>query len=298
MILGSRILYYVFIIPFSIMPMWYLHFMSTCSYFLLYHVFGYRKAVIRRNLKNALPHLNEAERKKVERKFYAHLCDLIVESIKFFTISEKSVRKRMVIENPEVIDRFYDEGKNVIMVGGHYNSWEMYALAMPIYHKHRGIGIYKPLSNKFFDEKIRKTRERFGIKMIPMKATARYFEDHDSKEKYGFIFASDQSPGNPRKAYWMEFLSQDTGVQFGVEKYAKKYNLPVVYGDIIKTRRSHYRVTYRVICEDPSKAGYGEITETHTRALESIILKQPEYWLWSHKRWKHKRPETLDVTAP
>lgn len=198
----------------------------------------------------------------------------------------------MIIENPEVVDKYHDQGKNVIMVGGHYNSWELFALGMPIRHKHIGIGIYKPLSNKFFDKKVRGSRERFGLRMIPMKETGKYFAADDDKEKYSFILASDQSPGNPQKAYWMEFLNQDTGVLFGAEKYAKQYNLPVVYGDILKVKRGYYKVRYQVLFEDVQGLPYGAITESHTRALERVILEQPQYWLWSHRRWKHKRPES------
>ena len=146
--------------------------------------------------------------------------------------------------------------------------------------------------NKFMDVKMRKTRGKFGLDLIPMKLTKKYFDERSSTPR-AIIFAADQSPSNSKKSYWTTFLNQDTAVQFGVEKYAKEDNWPVIYGEIRKVKRGDYEVKYEVICENPSEMQYGEITELHTKALEKSILKAPEYWLWSHRRWKHKRPKDV-----
>lgn len=230
----------------------------------------------------------------MEKRFYAHLCDVIFESLKNFSITEKMVRERMVIENPEVVDKFTEQGRHVIIAGGHYNNWELYALAMPIYHKAKGVAIYKKLHDPFFDRKMRLSREKYGLKMIPMREAKENFEDTRSDTGCAFILGGDQSPKRPESAYWMEFLNQDTGVLFGAEKYAKQYDLPVIYGEITKVKRGYFTVRYSELLDSPGAFGYGKITEAHTRALEATILKDPAYWLWSHKRWKHKRPKNLD----
>ena len=289
--MGSKIVYYIFIIPLSILPLWVLHGISSFFYVIIYFVFGYRKKVIRPNLERSLPHLSKKEVRRVERQFYQHFCDIVVESLKNFTISEKQVKKRFVIHNADIADRFYDQGRDVIIAGGHYNAWELYALAMPLFHKHTGVGIYKPLSNPFFDKKMRKSRERFGLKLLSMKDSTRHFAGTEDNTIRAFIMGGDQSPSNPEKAYWMTFLNQDTGVLFGTEKYAKTYNIPVLFGKATKVKRGHYSLTYELLFDEPSTQEYGVITERHTKTLEKQILDKPQFWLWSHRRWKHKRPK-------
>ncbi|MDC3336267.1 lysophospholipid acyltransferase family protein [Flavobacteriales bacterium] len=289
----NKVIYYILIVPISILPIWFLHGISSFMYVVIYFVFGYRKKVIRGNLERSFPKFSNKQIRKIERKFYQHFCDIIIESLKNFSISKKSTKKRFVIENPEVVDRFAKEGRDVIIAGGHYNAWELFALAMPLYHQHQGVGIYKPLSNQFFDMKLRLSREQFGLKLISMKESARYFANPDESNRRAFILGGDQSPSNPKNAYWMNFLNQDTGVLFGTEKYAKEHNLPVIFGMASKVKRGHYSLTYKVLFENPQEAPYGKITEAHTQALEKQIVENPQYWLWSHRRWKHKRPSDL-----
>lgn len=290
---ANKLIYYILILPISILPMRILHGISTLMYLIIYFILGYRKKVIRGNLERSLPKLSVKELRKVERKFYQHFCDIIIESLKNFTISKKNAKKRFIIENPEVVDRFAQEGKDVIIAGGHYNSWELYALTMPMYHQHQGIGVYKPLSSAFFDKKMRSSREQFGLKLIPMKESAWYFANPDKQIRRAYILGGDQSPSNPNNAYWMNFLNQDTGVLFGTEKYAKQHDLPVIFGLATKIKRGYYSLTYKVLIEEPKEASYGKITEDHTKTLEKQILDLPQYWLWSHRRWKHKRPSDL-----
>lgn len=288
--LGTKIAYYAFILPLSILPFPILYGLSSFFFLIVYYVIGYRKTVVRTNMAHALPHLSEKERRKAERKFYAHLCDLGIESLKFFTISEKQVRKRLQIENPELVDQFAKEGRSVVMAGGHYNSWELYALGMPFYHQHKAIALYKPISNKFFNQKMKATRERFGMTMVAMEDSGTYFGRKD--EAYAFILATDQSPSNPERAFWMDFLHQDTAMLRGTETYARRFDMPVIYGDIHKIKRGHYKVVYREVTINSRATNSGEITIAYNRMLEQTIINNPPYWLWSHKRWKHKRPIT------
>jgi len=287
--MASKILFYLIILPISILPYPVIYLLSDLLYFILFKIVGYRTEVVLKNIKNSFPEKDAKEQKAIMAKFYKHLCDLIVESIKGFTISEKQLRKRLIVTNPEVADQYANKGQGVIFVGGHINNWEICAQAVPFYSEHECIGIYKPLSNAFFDHKMKTTREKYGLKLVSMKQTKKSF-DKGGKPK-AIIFGSDQSPSNPKRAYWLKFLNQDTGVLYGVEKYAKEYNWPVIYVTIYKTKRGHYEVEYKLITDTPLDTSYGEITTSFTKAIENDIIAHPQYWLWSHRRWKHKKPK-------
>ncbi|MDQ3047830.1 MAG: lysophospholipid acyltransferase family protein [Bacteroidota bacterium] len=247
------------------------------------------KKIVLGNIQRSFPEKTPEEQLEICKKFYRHFCDLILESLKTFTIPEKEVKKRVVCKNPVVINRYFDEGRSVIIAGGHYNNWEIFAVGVDSLIKHQTIGIYKPLSNKYFDEKMRSTRSKYGLKMIATKIVKQVL-DKEASNRSATIFAIDQSPSNPNNSYWMKFLNQDTAVLFGTEKYAKEYDLPVLYGRINKEKRGHYSFEFFPITDHPKETAYGEITEKITTALEEDIIRIPQYWLWSHRRWKHKRP--------
>jgi KDO2-lipid IV(A) lauroyltransferase len=252
-------------------------------------VVGYRKKVVFNNLRNSFPGKSEAELTKLMKLFYHHFADLLVESLAMFTISEKEATRRMKFNNPEILDKYFEQGRSVILAGGHFNNWELFAVAVDGSLKHATVALYKPLQNKFFDKKMRDTRGKYGLKMMSIKEVKDVFNDIDKKPT-AIIFATDQSPSNANKGYWMEFLNQDTPVLFGTEKYAIEYNCPVIYGTINKVKRGYYELDLKLITENPRECAHGEITEQHTRLLEKDIRKAPQFWLWSHRRWKHKRP--------
>ncbi|MBT3571027.1 MAG: lysophospholipid acyltransferase family protein [Flavobacteriales bacterium] len=283
----TKIFYYILILPISLLPYPLLYLLSDIIFLIMYRVIGYRKEVVFTNLKNSFPNKSKQELKKIMSDFYRHLCDIIMESVKGFTISEKQLRKRLIIKNPEFSNYFADKGQSIIFVGGHYNNWEICAQAFAMYSNHKCIGIYKPLSNAFINEKIYTSRSKYGMHLISMKQTKKSFEDGD--EPKAIVFGSDQNPANPKRAHWMQFLNQDTSVLFGVERYAKEYNWPVVFVSISKVKRGHYEVEYSLITDKPTEHPHGKITEDFTKRLEQDIINQPQYWLWSHKRWKHKR---------
>lgn len=290
----SALLYYLLIVPLSYLPFWVLYRLSDLTYFILYRLIGYRKAVVRNNLKGSFPEKSKAELRSIEARFYAHLCDLIVESIKAFSISEKAISRRMKHQNIELINAFYAQGKQVVMVGGHYGNWELYAISIGLELKYYPIALFTPLKNKFFNEKITGSRSKYGLAMLPITDIKRRLKEK-SKELFAVIFAADQSPRKSQKAYWLQFLNRETGVQFGTEKFAVDYKAAVVFGNIYKIKRGHYEVRYELICENATQVPYGFITQQHTQKLEKIIREQPEYWLWSHKRWKHIRPEGAEL---
>ena len=283
----TKFFYYLLILPISLLPYPILYLISDVVFVLMYRVIGYRKEVVFTNLKNSFPNKSEKELKQIMSGFYKHLCDIILESIKGFTISEKQLRKRLVVKNPEFSNYFANKGQSIIFVGGHYNNWEICAQAFAMYSNHECIGIYKPLSNAFINDKIHTSRSKYGMHLISMKQTKKSFEE-GGKAK-AIVFGSDQNPANPKRAHWVQFLNQDTGVLFGVERYAKEYDWPVVFVSISKVKRGHYEVEYSLITDKPTEQPHGKITEDFTKRLEQDIINQPQYWLWSHKRWKHKR---------
>lgn len=283
----SRIFYYFIIIPISLLPHRFLYIISDILYLLMFRILSYRKVVVFENLKNSFPKRSKDDLKTIMSKFYHHLCDLIVESLKGFTISENELKKRLIVRNPELANTYAEKGQSIILVGAHYNNWEIVAQTLGIYSKHKCIGIYKPLSNKFLNKKIYESRSKFGMGLVSMKKSKSSFID-DGIPK-AVIFGSDQNPSNPKKAYWLKFLNQDTGVLFGAEKYSKDNNWPVIYVTINKIKRGFYEVVYSLVTENPKKEPYGKITKDFTKLIENDIVNNPQYWLWSHKRWKHKR---------
>ena len=213
----NNILYYILILPISYLPKNLLYGLSNISYLILGRVIKYRNHIITTNLKNSFPNKPNSALIEIKQSFYKHFCDLIFESLKGFTISKKNIENRIKINNQDLLNSFAENGKDVILIGGHYNNWEMTAQRMPLVSKHDLFAIYKPLKNKFYDKKMRNSREKFGLKMIPMKNTKDYFYNKTDNPR-AIIFGSDQSPSNSKNAHWINFLNQDTGFLFGAEK--------------------------------------------------------------------------------
>ncbi len=256
----------------------------------LYHIIRYRRQVVRTNLMNSFPEKSLQEIKRIEKKFYVHLCDLVVEAIKMFSITEKEISERFTAENTEVVNDLLPFGKNIVLAGGHLNSWEYLALFGNRLTKFRMGGVYKALANPFFEKKMRAARGKFGTLLIPTTSVYDFF-DQQHDEPVVMIFATDQSPPRPHKAYWTTFLNQETGVQTGAERFARKHEMPVVYGALMKRKRGFYTIIFEPICKHPDELPEpNAILEKATRLLEKRIREQPEYWLWSHRRWKHKNP--------
>lgn len=286
----SALLYYLVLLPVSLLPFPLLYGLSDGLFILLWYLLPYRKKIVLQNLRNSFPEKSEREIRAIARDFYAHLCDLIVESLKTFTASPATIRKRVNLVNPELLEHYYKLNKSLILVTGHHANWEWPAITLPFHSSHTATGIYKQLSNPYFDLRLRRTRAKFGLKLMSTREVAEFFEAHQSDCcTYGFI--NDQSPSKPSKGYWTRFLNQDTCVLLGAENYAMKYDFPVLYGMITKTGRGKYRLEYKLISEHPATEPRFAITEACVRINESIIRSQPQYWLWSHRRWKHKKED-------
>jgi KDO2-lipid IV(A) lauroyltransferase len=285
----SKILYYGIAIPISYLPFRVLYSFADMLYYLIYYVIGYRKTVVRKNLKNSFPKLYDKELLRIEKAFYRHFADFLVESVKSFTISNKEILKRCAILNPEVVQKYYDEGRSVMVLCGHYNNWEYYAVGLAQQMQHKVLAAYQPLKNEFFNDVILKSRQRHGVKMMSMKEVPRKLA-RNTKSPTMSIMVNDQSPHTPKKAYWNTFLNQSTGWMTGTERLAAKLDQAVLFGCIRKRKRGFYEVTFYPISEHPQEEDGGCILDQHTKYLEMVIAENPEYWLWSHKRWKHKQP--------
>lgn len=287
--LFSPLIYYLILWPLSRMSFGLLHLHSSAMYVVLYYVIGYRKKVVNENLARSFPEKTDAERKAIAKEFYRHLCDVFLEGVKAFNISKDELRKHLVCKNPELIRKYYDEGKDVVITVGHYGSWELFLTGINLYIRHRAVVIYQPLANVYLDKKLREKRSEYRTMMLPTKEVKAFFAS-PRKELCATVFAIDQSPPHPDRCYWMNFLNQETGVLFGAEKYAKEYDMPVVYARIRREKRAYYSIEFVDVSAQPRETAHGTITEKVTRLLENDIIETPAYWLWSHKRWKHKRP--------
>ena len=287
----SRLIYLFILKPLSLLPLEKLYYLSNFIFFLIYYLFGYRKKVVLDNLRRSFPEKDENEIHQLAKKFYVHLADLVVESIKLFSISKEEIISRYKFINPELLDRYYDQKKSLIIAGSHYNNWEMAAVGLNTQMKHQAAGIYTPMTNPYFERIFRKSRGKYGIVLVRKNEVKEFFNTYRD-QLTATVFAVDQSPSlHTKRVYWTNFLNQDTPVMFGTEKYAKSLNFPVLFVSVTKVRRGFYEVFFEVLVEDPKSCKHGEITELHTRYLEKIINKNPEYWLWTHKRWKRKRSD-------
>jgi KDO2-lipid IV(A) lauroyltransferase len=250
--------------------------------------------VVRGNLVRSFPDKNISEIQEIEKKFYRHLGDIFLESLKLFSISEKQLRKRFVKRNPEVMNHFYEEGKSVIVVASHYNNWEMAGTSFSFDTKHTILGIYNPFRNKFFDKITVQSRSKFGAILTPMNLVLRYMARY-KQEVSATVFGLDQNPSSHKNIYWIPFLNQETPWFVGAERYARKFNYPVIYAHFIKVKRGYFEMEFEVMEENPGQTKEQEITNKYVRHLERIIREQPEYWLWTHRRWKRKREAIPDA---
>jgi KDO2-lipid IV(A) lauroyltransferase len=271
----------------SLLPHWVLYRLSDFNFFFIYYVFGYRKKVVYENLKNSFPEKSHEELKEIEKKFFHHLTDVIMETVKEFSISRKSIKKRFKFENPEVFQQHYDNGKSVMMTMGHYGNWE-YGVTAPLWVPQECWAVYGKIENPVFDKYLVRTRERFGYTLFPMEETYNVMLEHKQGDKL-YMFMADQRPHHAKIKHWLPFLNQETPVHKGAEKLSKMMDLAVVFIDIQKVKLGYYEITDHTLYENPKETAENEITEKYFEILEKVIRKNPEYWLWSHKRWKYKR---------
>jgi KDO2-lipid IV(A) lauroyltransferase len=276
----------------ALLPFGVLYVLSDILCFFVYRVAGYRLKVVRKNLEAGFPGKTDRERLILEREFYRHFCDYFVETLKLLHISDKEMRKRMKFENVEQIKELMKDGNSVLMFLGHYCNWEwITSLNMDFKDGDKVVGeIYKPLKNKAMNDLFLRIRSRFGSRAIAKQDTLRVIVKLRREGKQTLTgFMADQVPSWKNIHYWTTFLNQDTPVFTGVERIARQTGFAVVYLDVEKTGRGYYRATVRLVTDKPAEEPENMITETYIRAMEKTILRNPAYWLWTHKRWKRTR---------
>lgn len=261
-------------------------------YLLLRTIIPYRKKVVLANLENSFPDYSEKEIKRVKIKFYGFFTDLFAESVKNLFISRKNLSKRMTVRNPEVIEQFYDQGKSVILLSSHFNNWEFLITAQSLLFRFQAVGIGSPLSNKYWDKKITQRRERFGMKVVHAINYKEELKKLSGKPSATLVLG-DQSPGKAENCYWTKFLNQETAFYFGAEYMANEFDMPVISGIIHRVGRGKYELELKLITAKPRMEKYGFITQSYISDLEEAIIQEPQYWLWSHKRWKKEIPANL-----
>ncbi len=268
------------------LPMPVLYLISDAMAFLACDVFKYRKRVVMKNICRALPGRSDEEYKKIIKDFYRGFADVLVESFKMLGMGNEFIRKRIRLENPEVLQYLKDKNRGFIAVGGHFGNWEWLGVGMHQLTGMKSVVTYKPLSSKLMDKLMKQIRSENGTMLVTMANTYRIVLQ--SKEPLGVLLVADQSP-DPRTAIWVDFLGLETAWFSGPEKISKGTNSPLVFFALEREKRGYYKLRIDILHEHPAEAEEQELTRLHVKALEKLILKKPSDWLWSHKRWKHKR---------
>lgn len=271
---------------FSFLPFFVLRIIEKFVFFLLNRIVHYRGNVIMINLKNAFPDKNDEELKLIKTRFYRYFSRLMIENIKMFNLSNKDLQKYIELENPGLLNEYFKKGKDVAVMAAHYGNWE-WLLGLRKDIPHHPVAIYKPLNNKFFDHLIKHQRSRYGTELVNMREIPRVLLRHAAnKLKVLTVFISDQSPVWEEIQYWARFMNQDTPVYLGPEKLAGKMKMAVVYFRVKIREDNRYSVEVIPITDDASESDKFLITEHYFELLEQDIRNAPEYWLWSHRRWK------------
>jgi KDO2-lipid IV(A) lauroyltransferase len=288
--IGFYIVYgFAWVLTFLPLPVLYI--LSDCIFPIVYYFPGYRRKVVRTNLMNSFPEKNIKEIIKIEKAYYHHLCDLFIETFKLIHMSNKETMERMQMTNPELLNRLYNEGKDVVAILGHFGNWE-WLVCLPLYTKLQIVSIYKPLKDKHFDRFMNKMRSKNNMILSPMSGIIRDVVSLRQKNiRSLFAFITDQRPPKGEIKFWTKFMNQDTPVYLGAEKIASKYNMAVVFFNIQKVRRGYYTLTAELLFENSEGLPEHLITETHVQRLEEIIRETPEQWVWTHRRWKYKREQ-------
>jgi len=271
----------------SKLPFRVLYVISDLVFFILYYIVGYRKDVVRFNLKTAFPTMDEVTLKKTEKRFYHHFCDLFIEVIKTLSISEQTLRDRYLFTNIEVLQKYIDKDQPVLVTMGHYASYEwIFALATII--KDPGFAIYKKIKNPYFDKMIRDIRSKWNSILVPNKVAREKIKEvlqtHEGFTMFGFIM--DQSPSNPKRKHFSNFLGVSTPFFTGVEKLSKQYNLPVLFLGTTRVKRGYYSSTFSVLADSPKQHPDFAITDAYASILTKLIHQDPSYYFWTHKRFK------------
>lgn len=266
--------------------------LSDVFRFIIFDIIHYRRKVILTNLHNSFPDKTDSAIQSIAKKYYQNFTDIVVETIKLRSISKQDLLRRFDLETT-LLDHYYEQKRNVVVVAGHLGNWEMLNLFASAKLSYQIVVVYHEMANEMFDDWFKNVRTKFGAEMVPMReAFVKAVRPRD--RPFLFVLMNDQSP-HPDRAYWTTFLNQDTGVFRGVELIARRLNAPVLYMGILRDeiKRGFYKTYFKLITEEPKAEPNNSILQSQMLFLESDIQRQPDNWLWSHRRWKHNRPEHL-----
>lgn len=270
---------------------------SSFAHFILYRVLKYRVNLVKENFRLCFPEKEEAWVQQMTECYYRYLADIFIESIKALHVPIDELQKRFVSVTNEILYKEPFASKNIVIMGSHYGNWEFMTRCMPSMMPHEVAGVYRPLSNKRIEAYMAKHRGKDGMWLVPAHtAKGAFVEDRGHPVAYTLL--ADQNPSNPKSAFWISFLNRETGFTPGGEVYANRYNYPVVIMFLKRIKRGHYSVHFEPLEENPSEIAFGEIMRKYAAMLEDWIREDPPYWLWSHRRWKHKRPEDFTLMSP
>jgi len=283
---------YIIIYPFlwliSILPFRLLYGFSDFLFLIVYYIIGYRKKTVKYNLRLVYPEKSDKEINTISKKFYHHLCDMILESIKSLTISEAEMIRRFKLINIEELNKLEETNRNIVLMCAHYANFEWIFIAQKFLN-HKGYAIYKRLSNKYFDRLIKRKRAKYNTHLITTKETfPKLIESKKNGELFHAGFVADQSPKVNKAFHWTEFMGIKVPVYTGPETIAKKLDMSVVFFSVKKVKRGFYETTFETLAINPKDYKDFEITDMFLKIVEKQILEAPEYYLWTHKRWKHK----------
>jgi len=270
------------------LPFRVLYFLSEGLVFVLYHLFGYRKEIVHSQLKACFPDWTDQKIKEVALDSYRNLADIMMESFKTDRLSKEEMKERYKFTNPEIINRYAQANQNILVLGAHFNNWEWGSVGSCNYLDFKVYGLYKPVANTYINEYINAARMNVGTSMIPIKNTRTLFDGHLEPPSM-IVFVADQSPSNMKEAIWLDFLGRDTACLHGPEKYAQQTEWPVVFFHIRRVKRGYYELDITELDHNAEES----ITSQYMALLEKDIKKSPSSWLWTHKRWKRRREESL-----
>ncbi len=273
----------------SILPFRLLYIFSDIVYFFVYKIIGYRRKTVHENLALAFPELTDKEHLVIEKKFYHHMCDMFLEMIKTMNISKEEICKRFVFKNIDVYKDIEKQGKSIAIMCSHYASYE-WIISMNYYSDIVGYGIYKQLRNPYFDKLVHKIRSRFNAKLITTKQTVPTIINNNKNNVLSLYgFASDQSPKAKSALHWSTFMGIEVPVHVGAEMLSKRYNMNLIYLNTKKVKRGYYEATLELLSDNPKEVPNFELTDQYLKLLEKQIYEAPEYYLWTHKRWKYRK---------
>lgn len=282
-------LFYGILYCISLLPMRLLYWFSAILFFLMNYVIGYRRKVIRDNLKNSFPKKSDQEIKKIQKQFYRNFSDYLVETLKSFSISQQELDNRHSYSNLEVFEDCKKEGKDVILMAGHVFNWEWFIGLVRHLPAKETLAVYHKVRNNFWNDRVNSIRGKFGTLPIDMKETGRYMMKAENDGTKTYLFVADQSPKKSMVKHSIQFLNQETPVFAGFDKIAIRKGMAVVFCKTVKTKQGFYHTEFERINPDGENFKEMEVVEKFFGRLEILISEHPDNWLWSHKRWKYKK---------